>query len=107
MADATATSVLAEVVLDCTADASEHRRLFERALQALQGPELELRVGPVSTALGGDLNDVLHAVERAHALVAEESERVVTTVRLESRKPPLSLSEREQEAAALQGEHGG
>ncbi|PSO52080.1 MAG: hypothetical protein BRC31_05435 [Actinobacteria bacterium QS_5_72_10] len=99
--------VLAEVVLECSGDATAHRQLLERALQALDGPELEVRVGPVSTAVSGGLHDVLHAVERAHGIAAQQAERAVTTVRLESRTPPLSLAEREQEAAELQHGRGG
>lgn len=93
--------VLAEVTLEPAGAASAHQELLQRAVDALSGPDLERRVGPVSTIVSGELHDVLHAVGRAHAAVADASDRVMTTVRLESRTPPLSLDEREREAAEL------
>lgn len=101
MADETPRPVLAEITVEPVGGEGDHRQLIETALDALSGPDLERRVGPVSTVVSGELHDVVHAVERAHAAVAEQSDRVVTTVRLESRTPPLSLQEREQEAAQL------
>lgn len=101
MAAATPQPVLAEISVEPAATAGEHRRLLEMALDALSGPELDRRVGPTSTVLSGELHDVLHAVERAHTIMAEETDRVSTTVRIESRTPALSLEEREQEVAEL------
>lgn len=101
MAAATPRPVLAEIAVEPSGDDAEHRRLLEVALDALSGPELERRVGPTSTVLSGELHDVIHAVERAHTIIAGETDRVTTTVRLESRTPALSLQEREQEVAEL------
>lgn len=98
--------VLAEITVEPAGGEQEHRRLVQTALEALDGPELERRVGPVSTVLAGELHDVVHAVERAHAAVADQADRVVTTVRLESRSPSLSLEEREREAAELDAGRG-
>lgn len=92
--------VLAEVTVE-PVDGADHGRLVETALAALTGPDIERRVGPVSTVLSGDLHDVLHAIGRAHAATADASDRVVTTVRLESRTPALTLAEREREAREL------
>lgn len=103
MAVATPRPVLAEVAVEPSGEDGEHRRLLKMALDALSGPELERRVGPTSTVLSGELHDVIHAIERAHTIIAEETDRVITTVRLESRTPALSLEEREQEVAELRG----
>lgn len=101
VADLPSRPVLAEITVEPAGDQPDHRQLVQSAIDALSGPDLERRVGPVSTVLSGELHDVLHAVERAHAVMADDTDRVTTTVRIESRTPSLSLAEREQEAADL------
>jgi uncharacterized protein YqgV (UPF0045/DUF77 family) len=43
----------------------------------------------------GQIDDVLHAVARAHQTAANAAERVITTVRIESKKEGLELGQRE------------
>jgi uncharacterized protein YqgV (UPF0045/DUF77 family) len=50
-------------------------------------PELALRIGPLGTTLEGELDDVLHAVARAHrAVVSSRLNRPVLCTPLRSRR---------------------
>ena len=87
--------VLAEVSIEPAVEGSTHGDLVRQAIQALDGPELTLRIGPLGTTLEGELDDVLHAVSRAHRSVAGSAERVITHVRLEGKSTGIDLSGRE------------
>jgi uncharacterized protein YqgV (UPF0045/DUF77 family) len=87
--------VLAEVSIEPAVEGAAHGHLLRQAIEALDGPELTLRIGPLGTMLEGELDDVLHAVGRAHRSVASSAERVITHVRLEGKSTGIDLSERE------------
>lgn len=93
--------VLAEVAVEPVAGGADHHQHLDAALRALQDPALDVKVQPLSTLLAGSLDDVLSAVRRAHAVVTD-AERVVTTVRLESRRGGIDLSRRRVTAAGMQ-----
>ncbi len=86
---------LAEVSIEPAVEGSTHGDLIRQAIQALDGPELTLRVGLLGTTLEGELDDVLHGVGRAHRSVAGSAERVITHLRLESKSAGIDLSGRE------------
>jgi uncharacterized protein YqgV (UPF0045/DUF77 family) len=87
--------VLAEVAVEPVLGGAEHGDLVENAIEALDGPELTVKAGAMSTVVEGGVEDVLHAVARAHKAVSESAGRVVTTVRIESKQEGLGLAERE------------
>jgi uncharacterized protein YqgV (UPF0045/DUF77 family) len=89
--------VLAEVSIEPAVEGAAHGRLVRQAIEALDGPELTLRIGPLGTTLEGELDDVLHAVARAHRSVASSAERVITHVRLEGKSTGIDLSGRDAE----------
>lgn len=91
--------VLAEVAVEPAVEGTAHRALVAAAVEALRGPGLQVRPGGMSTIVAGDLDEVLHAVQRAHASATAGAERVVTTVRLESRRDGDDLDERRREVA--------
>lgn len=93
---------LAEVAVEPTAEGTAHRELVAAAVEALRGPGLDVRPGAMSTIVAGELDEVLHAVQRAHASAASGSDRVVTTVRLESKRGGDDLDERRQEVTGRQ-----
>jgi uncharacterized protein YqgV (UPF0045/DUF77 family) len=88
--------VLAEISVEPTAEGATHGELVKKAIEALDGPDLTLKVGPLSTTVEGGIEDVLHAAERAHKTAANSAERVITTVRIESKKDGLDLGKREE-----------
>jgi uncharacterized protein YqgV (UPF0045/DUF77 family) len=95
MTHQTAGHVLAEVAVEPVVEGGGHGDLVKKAVQALDGPELTIKVGALSTTLEGGIDDVLHAVGRAHKAASESAPRVVTTVRIESKHAGLGLAERE------------
>jgi uncharacterized protein YqgV (UPF0045/DUF77 family) len=100
MSHDTAGHVLAEIAVEPVVEGSTHGDLVEHAVAALEGPDLTIKVGALSTTVEGDIDDVLHAVARAHKTVAESAGRVVTSVRIESKQEGLDLAEREGKAKA-------
>jgi uncharacterized protein YqgV (UPF0045/DUF77 family) len=90
--------VLAEVLIEPAVEGTAHGRLVRQAIQALDGPELTLRIGPLGTTLEGELDDVLHAVGRAHRSVAGSAERMITHIHIEGKSTGIDLSEREAKA---------
>jgi len=72
------------------------------AVGVLEQSGLKYRVGPMSTSVEGDLEDILDAVARCHRAVADRgSSRVVTTITLdEHRGTPQSLDEAVRHVAA-------
>ena len=99
MTDRTAAHVLAEVAVEPVVEGGGHGDLVKKAIQALEGLELTTKVGALSSTLEGGIDDVLHAVGRAHKAVSESAARVVTTVRLEGKLEGLGLAEREAKAS--------
>lgn len=93
---------LAEVAIEPSALGEEHGRLVADAVEALRDPALTVRVGPLSTLVEGTFDDIVHAVQRAHRVAAASSERVVTTVRFESKRGGTDLADRDTKAAGLQ-----
>lgn len=78
--------VMAEIAVDPIVGEERRRELVAKAVEGLRGPLTDVQVGPLSTRVTGGLTDVLHAVERAHALTADSCEHVVTSIRLESKR---------------------
>lgn len=95
--------VLAEVAVEPTAEGPAHGALVNRSIEALEGPEVIVKVGPLSTTLEGALDDVLRAVGRAHKVIADSADRIVTSVRIESKPAGLGLAERDAKAAGTRG----
>ena len=89
--------VLVEVSVEPTAAGERHHDVVQEAIHALRAPGLIVTVGAMSTAIEGPLDDVLAAIARAHAHAHGRSDRVITTVRLESKQGGLHLRNRESE----------
>lgn len=85
---------IAEVAVEPATEGDRHGDLVARAVEALRGPGLDVEPGAASTTVMGKLDDVLHAVQRAHWIVADDAERVSTTVRLETRRGGIDPAER-------------
>lgn len=100
--DAPVRSALAEIAIDPTAEGERHGQVVADAVDALRDPALQVRVGALSTVVEGSLDDIFHAVQRAHQVAASQVERVVTTVRVESRRDGPTLEAREAEADRMQ-----
>ena len=101
--------VLVEVSIEPVVEGVAHGELVRQAIEALDGPELALRIGPLGTTLEGELDDVLHAVARAHRSVASSAERVITHVRLEGKSAGIDLSWRDAKTidrSSSESDHG-
>ena len=55
-------------------------------VQVLRSTGLNFQVGPMSTCIEGDWEPVLDAIRRCHEAVAEQHERVITTITIDHRK---------------------
>jgi uncharacterized protein (TIGR00106 family) len=65
-----------------------------RVIETLEATGLEYRLGPMSTCVEGDLEQVLAAIRRCHQAVAGSHERVITTIVIDDRKnQPHHLSD--------------
>jgi len=84
----------AEIAVEPFGDEDIRDELIVQAIGALDGPDVEVHPGLMSTVVSGSLDAVLHAVQRAHATAYEVAGRVITSVRLESRDGGIDLAER-------------
>lgn len=57
-----------------------------RVADELEASGMPYRLGPMSTCVEGDWDDVMAAIRRCQEAVAERHDRVVTTVVLDERK---------------------
>ena len=57
-----------------------------RFVEVLQSAGLEYRLGPMSTAVEGSLEQILEAIRCCHQAVAQQHDRVLITVTLDDRK---------------------
>ncbi len=57
-----------------------------QAIKTLEGTGLTYRLGPMSTCVEGDLEQVLSAIRRCHEAVASHHKRVITTVVIDDRR---------------------
>jgi uncharacterized protein (TIGR00106 family) len=77
---------------------ADHERMSEHvatAISVLDESGLKYRLGPMSTSIEGDLDDILDVVARCHRAVADRNNsRVITTIILdEHRGAAQSLEE--------------
>ena len=56
-----------------------------RVIKVLEQAGLEYRLGPMGTSIEGDWDDVMNAVKACHRAVAENHERVITTITIDDR----------------------
>ena len=89
-----AATVAAEVAVEPFGDATIRDELILQAIDALAGPDVDVHPGLMSTVVTGDVDAVLHAVERAHTTAFKTAGRVITSVRLESRDGGVNLANR-------------
>lgn len=87
-------SAAAEVAVEPFGDENIRDELIVQAIDALDGPDVEVHPGLMSTVVSGQLDAVLHAVNRAHTTAYRTAGRVVTTVRLETRDGGIDFAER-------------
>jgi uncharacterized protein (TIGR00106 family) len=65
-----------------------------KVIETLENTGLDYRLGPMSTAVEGDWNQVLAAIRRCHEAVTQNHDRVITTIVIDDRKTkPHHLSE--------------
>jgi uncharacterized protein YqgV (UPF0045/DUF77 family) len=93
--------VLADVSIEPAAGGEAHGHLIEEAIAELRTGRVQLTVGALSTTLEGSLSDVLAAVARAHTRAGHTGERVITTLRLESKPGGLHLENRVSRQALI------
>jgi uncharacterized protein (TIGR00106 family) len=55
-------------------------------VQALAGTGLHFELGPLSTAIEGDWDAVLHAIHTCHRKMVEAHDRVITTITIDECK---------------------
>ena len=67
-------------------DTGHQSRDVAKVVEILQATGLEYRMGPMSTAVEGELEQVLVAVRRCYQAVAKNHDRVITTLVLDDRK---------------------
>jgi uncharacterized protein (TIGR00106 family) len=74
---------------------TEHlSRDVAKVIETLEGMGLNYHLGPMSTAVEGDWEQVLEAVRRCHQVVALSHDRVLTTIVIDDRKnQPHHLAE--------------
>jgi uncharacterized protein (TIGR00106 family) len=65
-----------------------------RVIETLESAGLNYHLGPMSTAVEGSWEQVLAAIQRCHQAVAQNHDRVITTIMIDDRKTkPRHLSE--------------
>jgi uncharacterized protein (TIGR00106 family) len=65
-----------------------------RVIETLEATGLDYRLGPMSTAVEGNWDQVLAAIRRCHEAVAQNHDRVITTIVIDDRKhQPHHLAE--------------
>lgn len=65
-----------------------------KAIEALESTGLEYRLGPMSTVVEGDWEQVMSAIRRCHDAVAETHDRVITSITIDDRrKEPHPLAD--------------
>ncbi len=67
-------------------DETHLSRDVARVVEALEQSQVEYRLGPMSTSLEGDWDQVLDAIRAAHQAVAENHARVITTITIDDRR---------------------
>jgi uncharacterized protein YqgV (UPF0045/DUF77 family) len=93
---------VAEVAVEPFASSEDREALIAEAVQAMRGPDVEVRVGPLATTLVGRFDDLIHAAQRAHRAAAAGADRVVTTIRVESKQGGADIEQRDAQVEALQ-----
>jgi uncharacterized protein (TIGR00106 family) len=74
---------------------AEHMsRHIARVIETLERTGLAYHLGPMSTAVEGDWDQVMEAIRRCHQLLAADHDRVVTMITIDDRKhQPHHLAE--------------
>ncbi|QBI18334.1 hypothetical protein ER308_01270 [Egibacter rhizosphaerae] len=85
---------LAEVSIEPMGQSEDHERAVQEAIDALRRSGLEIVPGAASTLLRAPLGQVWDAVHTAHTAVQPYAERVVTNVRVETRRDGDDFAER-------------
>lgn len=57
-----------------------------KVIETLERAGLPYHLGPMSTAVEGDWDQVMEAIRRCHQMIAMEHERVLTTITIDDRK---------------------
>lgn len=72
----------------------EWKPFIDTAIQEIQNAGLKHEVGPVSTAVEGNLDQVLDAIKHAHqAVLSQGVDRVVTEIHIDEKKGGLSIDD--------------
>jgi len=61
-------------------------RDLAKAVDVLKTAGLKFQVGPMGTCVEGDWESIFAAIHRCHEVVANEHERVITTIMIDDRK---------------------
>ena len=74
---------------------TEHMSMdVAKVIEALESAGVHYHLGPMSTAVEGNWEQVMEAIRRCHQVVALNHDRVVTTIMIDDRKTrPHSLAE--------------
>lgn len=57
-----------------------------RVIDILESTGLDYRLGPMSTDIEGEWDQVIAAIRRCHQVVAQNHDRVITTIVIDDRK---------------------
>ena len=75
-----------------------------KVVQALEEAGVSYRIGPLSTSIEGNLDEILSAIRRCHEAVAADHERVITTITIDDRRnAPRHLDEMVQRVEEVLG----
>jgi len=86
-------SVLAEFSITPMVE-GDMRPFVDAAIRELDNAGVKYEVGPVGTAVEGEIDDVLLAIKNAHEAVLEKgADRVVTEIRIDEKKGGLTMAQ--------------
>lgn len=74
---------------------TEHMsRDVAKVIETLEKTGVHYHLGPMSTAVEGNWDQVIEAIRRCHEVVAQSHDRIVTTIMIDDRKTqPHTLAE--------------
>lgn len=76
----------------------EWKPFIDKAVDEIEKCGLKHEVGPVSTAVEGNLDQVLDAIKNAHEAVLKTGvDRVITEIHLDEKKGGLTINEEVQD----------
>ena len=80
--------------------------LLAKVARLIDESGLDYRVGPMGTTVEGTWDQVLALAKRCHEAMLQESDRVMTTIKIDDRKDQPGLGRITQKVASLEAKVG-